>query len=97
MRRKNIKDQLRSINYPGIDQLFDISLLRGGEIVIKQNEISSRGSCRPSNFLQLALTDQGCRIWPVAMLKNIAHDLRPRADCEIAQFVQRLFSAELRL
>ena len=36
---ENIEDELSAINHPRIDDFFDIALLRGGEIVIKEQEI----------------------------------------------------------
>ena len=37
--RENVEDELGAVNHPGVDQLFDVALLRGGEVVIEQQKV----------------------------------------------------------
>ena len=51
---EDVEDKLRAVDHADIDYLFDIALLRGGEVVIKQNQIGGNGGYRSCNFRQLS-------------------------------------------
>ena len=65
--------------------------------MIEKQQIGGGRCGRAGNFLQFATPDERRGIRPVAVLQNVADDLRPSAKCKIAQFIQRFFRAELRL
>jgi len=54
--RKDVEDKLRAIDYPALNNLFDVALLGWAEIVIEQEHIGIDGSGRARNFLKLAGT-----------------------------------------
>ena len=74
--RKNIEDQLRAVDDPPLNDLFDIALLRRTEIVIEEQNVGvDRRRCT-GNFFQLAGAHQRRRIGPIASLKNFSDDYR---------------------
>jgi hypothetical protein len=84
--RKNVENQLGAIDHPSMNQVFNVALLRSGEIVIEQKKVGihRRGSAR--NFLELARADQSGGIGPLAPLQNFADNFRARALRQRAQF-----------
>jgi hypothetical protein len=75
---KNVEDELGAVNYPRIDNFFDIPLLRGGEVVIEQQEIGRyRGRCTRDLF-KFAFANQGGRIGSVAALQELARNVGTR-------------------
>ena len=95
MFRKNIEDQLGAVDHPGVDQLFDVALLRSGEIVIEQKQIGGDRSGGARDLLQLAASDQGGRVGTVAVLQKLSDDFRAGTHRQRTQLGQRLFGAEL--
>ena len=95
MPRKNVEDELRAVDHPPLDDLFNVALLRRTEIVIEEKNVGIDRSGRARNFLQLARANQRRRIGPVAPLQNLANHLGPGAFRQRAQFGQRLVGIEL--
>jgi hypothetical protein len=72
---KNVENELGAVNHPRVDNFFDIPLLRGGEVVIEQQEIGGDRSCRARNLFEFAFANQGGWIGPVAALQELARNL----------------------
>jgi len=79
MLRKDIEDQLRSIDHSPLNNFFDIALLRRAKVMIKEQDIGVNRSSRSGNFLELARTDQRCGIGTIAPLQDFADHLCARA------------------
>src|SRR5947207_7202847 len=77
--------------------IFDIALLRGGQIMIEEQQIRRNRSRRACDFFQLATTDESGRIWPVAVLQKFSNDFRASTGGQVTKFVQGFFRAELGL
>ena len=92
---KDIEDKLGAVNHPGVDQLFDVALLRSGEVVVEQQQIGGDRSGSARDLLQLAASDQGRRVGTVAVLQKLSDDFRARTHRQRAQLGQRLFGTEL--
>jgi hypothetical protein len=86
MRSKYVENKLGAVDHARVHNIFDVSLLRGGKVVIEKNEIRRTGRCGAGDFLQLAGTYQRSRIWAVAALQSLADDLRTGADGQVAEF-----------
>jgi hypothetical protein len=54
--RKDVENELRAVDHPPLNDLFDVALLRWTEIVIEQQHIGIDGSGCARNFLKLAGT-----------------------------------------
>ena len=93
---ENVKDKLRPIDDTGIHNLLNIALLRGCEIVVKQQEICRDGGRSPGNLFKLSAPDQGGGIGTIATLKKLSHDFSSRACSQSAQLIQRFLCTELR-
>ena len=76
--RKNIEDELGAVNHPGVDQFFNIALLRSGEIVIEQQQIGRDRGRGARDFLQFSTSDQSGRIGTVAVLQKFARQFPRR-------------------
>ena len=96
MPRKNIEDELRAVDHPPLNNLFNVALLRRTEIVIEEKNVGIHRSRRARDFLELAGANQGRRIGPIAPLQNLAHHLRPGTLGQRAQFGQRFVRVEFR-
>ena len=77
---KDIEDELRAVDHPGVDQFLDIALLRSSEVVIEKQQIGRDRSDGAGNFLQLSASDQRGRIRTIAVLQEFAGNFRARAD-----------------
>ncbi len=93
---KNVEDELRAVDHPPVDDLFDVALLRSGQVVIEEKQIGIHRRGRACNFLELARTDQSRGIRPVAALQNFADNLRTCAPRQRAQLRQRFFRVKFR-
>jgi hypothetical protein len=84
--RKNIEDELSTIDHPSLHDSFNISLLRCGEIVIEEKKIGVDGCGGAGDFFKLSRADQSRRIGTIAALQNFADHFRARAARQRAQF-----------
>src|ERR1041384_5681325 len=75
--------------------ILNVALLRGGQIVVEQQEVRSNGSSRSCDFFELAAANESCRIRTVSPRQHFAGDFGPCAKRQIAQYVEGLLSAEL--
>ena len=55
--REDVEDELGAVDYAPLDDPFDIALLRGTKVVIKQDHVGINGCGSARNFLELAGTD----------------------------------------
>ena len=94
MAGKDIEDQLRAANHPHMHNVFNVSLLRGRKIVIKDDELGPRRTRRGRYFFQLALADDGGRIRLVFRLQELARHLAAGTESQLAQLIQRFLCAE---
>jgi hypothetical protein len=94
--RKDVEDELRAIDHPPLDNLFDVALLGWTEVVIEQEHVGIDGSGSARNFLEFAGAYQSCRIGAIAPLQDFANDSCPRAFGKGAQFGEGFFGVELR-
>src|ERR1700742_1608414 len=95
MPRKNVEDELRSVDHPPLNDFFDVALLRRAEIVVEQYDVGIDRRGRARNLFQLSSADQRRRIGTVAPLQDFADDFRPGALRESSQFSQGFFGIEL--
>ena len=93
MFRENVEDELGAVDHPGVDQLFDVALLRSGEVVIEQEQIGGDRGRGAGNLFQLSASDQRGWVGTVAVLQKFADNFRAGADRQRTQFVQRFFRA----
>jgi hypothetical protein len=96
MARKNIEDQLGTVDHPPLDDLLDISLLRSGEIVIEEEKVRVHRGGGAGNFFQLARANQSGGIGPVAPLQNLANNFRARAAGQCPQLGERFIRIKFR-
>jgi hypothetical protein len=84
MARKDVEDELRSVDHPALDDLFNIALLRRTEVVIEKKDIRIDGRCGTSDLLEFSSTYERRGIGPIPMLQNFSNDLCARAFGERA-------------
>ncbi len=65
--------------------------------MVEQKQVGGNRSRSSGDFFQLSFSDESCRIRTIAALQNFAGDFGSRAERQVAQFVERFFSAELRI
>jgi hypothetical protein len=93
--RKNVEDQLGTVDHSPVNDLFDVALLRSRQVVIKEKKVGIHRSGRAGNLLQFARADQRSRIRPVTPLQDFADNFRPRAPSQRPQFRHRFFCVKL--
>ena len=91
---KNIENQLRAIDHPHMQNVFNVSLLRGGKIVVKDDELGPGRTGRGRDFFQLALADDGGRIRLIFRLQKLPRHLAAGTESQLAQLIQRFLRAE---
>ncbi len=91
--RKDIKNELGTVDHPGVHFFFDIALLGRREFVVHQDQVSLGRRSGAGDLLQLAFTDQSGRIGTITVLHKFAGNLRARGGCQFAELRQRLFHA----
>src|SRR4029077_1216635 len=65
---ENVEDELSAVDHSGVDPRLDVALLRSGEIVIEQQQISGDRGGGSGNLIQLSTSDQRGRVGTVAAL-----------------------------
>src|SRR2546425_10580947 len=93
---ENVKDKLSPVDNAGVHNLLNIALLRGCEIVVKQQEVCRDGGRSPGNLFKLSAPDQGGGIGTIPTLKKLSRDFSSRACSQSAQLIQRFLCTELR-
>ena len=93
---EDVEDKLRAVDHSDIDYLFDIALLRGGEVVVKQNQIGRHGGYRCCNLRQLPASDQRRRVRTVSVLQEVADNFGARTSSQSLEFVERFFGGKFR-
>ena len=92
MAGENIEDELGAVDHAHVDKLFDIALLRSGEIVIEQKQIGGDRSSGAGNFFQFSAADERGWIGTVAALQKFAATIsRPRwwPACAVRRVILR--------
>src|SRR3954471_5188084 len=91
---EDVEDELRAVDHSDIDYFFDIALLRGGEVVVKQNQIGRHGGYRCCNLRQLPASDQRRRVRTVTVLQEVADNFGARTSSKSLEFVERFFGGK---
>src|SRR5208283_3590948 len=77
--RKNIQDQLRTVNHPPFGRFFNVSLLHRRELAVENNQWRMARRRLGADFIQFSSPNQRCRVGGVPQLKKRASDFRARA------------------
>ena len=91
---EDIENELRAVDDAHVDDLFQVALLGGGEVMIEQKKIGRDRSCGPGNFFQFTFADERGGVGFVSVLQEVADDLSPGAVRQGAKFFERFFGAE---
>ena len=87
---KNVQDELCSVDYAAFGVLFNIALLHGRKVAIKNNQRRVFDDRFGANFVELAAAHERCRISFIAQLENRAGDCRARAARELHELGEGL-------
>ncbi len=71
--REDVENQATAIEYPPLDQLFQIALLTGAERMIDENHVGILGQGDRTDFLGLAAANEEAWIGPVAPAAHSRH------------------------
>src|SRR5262249_9017639 len=88
--RKDIQNELGTINHTAFGVLLDIALLYRREIAVENNERSLLGVGFGADFVELAPAHEGGRVRRIAKLEHRSRNLRAGAARQFDQFGQRL-------
>ncbi len=83
--RKNIQNQAVSIHHPAFHNIFQSSGLRGGNFVVKYQQLQLVLPHKLGDLLGLALADKGMGVWGVSILCGGKNTL---AACGFQQLLQ---------
>ena len=89
MTRKDVQDQLGSIQYPARQFILQIPKLCRRKVVIEQDDIGAVSRDGISDFFDLAFADQGSRIWCRTPLHHFSHDVSSGAAHQFAELLHR--------
>jgi hypothetical protein len=87
--RKNVQNQLGTINHAPFRDFFDIALLHRRKFAIENNQWRLPGSGLRANFIQLAAPDQRCRVSNVSQLKKGSCNFRASASSQFDKLGKR--------
>jgi succinyl-diaminopimelate desuccinylase len=88
--REDVEDQLRPVDDPGLERVFERSLLRWTQLVVDDEHLRARITVRLLQLLELPFADVRAGIRQPAVLDDPAHRLdtrRPRQLLELRQLV----------
>ena len=88
--RENIENELRAIDDAALGDLFYVSLLRGREVAVENDEARFVRGRFGADFIEFAAADEGGGIGRVAHLMNRGGDLGARAAGQLDEFVERI-------
>jgi hypothetical protein len=76
MARKNIENQLRSVDYPAFRRCFNVALLHGRKVAVEDNQwyLVCRGF--GANLIQFPAAHKRCGVRGIAHLEDGSSDLR---------------------
>jgi len=87
--RKNIENELGTINHSALGVLFDVALLHRREITVENNERSFFGVRFGADFVEFAAANERRRVSSIAELKHRSCNFRAGAARQLDQFGQR--------
>ncbi len=93
-RRENIQNELRAVDDPRADRLFQIALLRGREVVIEDHHVGMNGSGFRRQFLHFALPDQRGRLGARPGLDHAGADGGSRRGGQVGEFFERFLGLQ---
>lgn len=94
---EDIEDELGSIDNAGIELGFDVTELRGAELIVENDKIRLAGFDSSGEFFEFAFADEMGSVGHVANLCVDIDDLRPGAGGERAKLFERFFWREVLL
>src|SRR5579863_52555 len=89
MARKNIENELGTVDHPALRVLLNVALLNRRQVAIENNQRSVFGIGLGQNFVELAAANERGRISFVAQLKNGSRDRCASAAREFDQLGER--------
>ena len=89
MAAEHIQNQRRAVNYLDLQGRFQIALLRGRQLIVKNDRGGRLLSHQFLDFLQLPLAHIGRR-QPVGPLRHLTGHFRPGGPGQISQFLQAI-------
>jgi hypothetical protein len=75
----------------GVDRLFEVALLGGGEVVVEDHHIGAAGFHGGRDLFHFAMADEGGSVRSRARLKHFFGDLGPGAGGQFGQFLEGFF------
>ncbi|HKO19155.1 MAG TPA: hypothetical protein VJU82_09750, partial [Acidobacteriaceae bacterium] len=86
--RKDIEDELSTVDHAAGKAPFEIAELRRGEVVIEEDKVSIGGCNHALDFIELAVADERCRVrlWPA--LDQGGGDVRASAAGQLLELGQ---------
>ena len=90
MAREDIQYELRAVNHAALGGRFDVALLKGGEVAVKNNQRRFVRGGLGANLVEFAAAHQGCRVGGFAHLENRPGNFRARAARQFPEFCQGL-------
>ncbi len=89
MTSENIENQLRAVDHPAFRRFFNVALLHGRKVTVKDNQGRFVRRGFGTNLIQFATADQSCGIRGLSHLEDGSSDLRSRAARQFHELRKR--------
>jgi hypothetical protein len=86
---EDVEDQRGAVDHVDLEQLLEVALLRGAELVVEHDEIDVEGVADHLQLLRLAGADVGGGIGPVATLQHQLDGIGTRGVGERGELLER--------
>jgi hypothetical protein len=86
-RSENVQDELSTVDDASTDRLFQVTLLRGRQVVIEYHYVGVHRSGFGRQFLHFALPDQRGRLRPGTRLDHAGPNSGSRGGSQIGKFL----------
>jgi hypothetical protein len=76
-----MENHSRAVQYLYIQPVFEISLLSGGELIIRHDRIEAEAAFLVRKLAELALSDVRVGLWAIEVLCHLTHDFQASGLC----------------